>query len=281
MTALRNRPAAQRRLAFVLSVELLATLGGLSRRAEALVYPEHRDVTVLAVQHLDADRAAVFQQLWAQARAGDEKRLCAAGADSTQGLTPACIDWAAWPAIAGDHSCSSAQMLATAREAPWILGVADVAAQLKVDLARIAATAPAPAAADTNTGVSELRRRFETESARAARTNALRTADLRLQRTDPEYATRAGANNAHFLLPRPKTDVTLDDYAALVLRPGSDISAIGVYSSFHLSALQKASRLGHESLAPAERAALARAVLADEAFAQLFIRNPSRSGEFG
>ena len=144
MTALRNRPAAQRRLAFVLSVELLAIfLCGLSRRAEALVYPEHRDVTMLAVQHLDADRAAVFQQLWAQARAGDENRLCAAGADSTQGLTPACIDWAAWPAIAGDHSCSSAQMLATAREAPWILGVADVAAQLKVDLARIAAAAPA------------------------------------------------------------------------------------------------------------------------------------------
>ena len=144
MTALRNRPAAQRRLAFVLSVELLATLlGGVSRRAEAWVYPEHRDVTMLAVQHLDSDRAAVFQQLWAQARAGAENRLCAAGADSTQGLTPACIDWAAWPAIAGDHSCSSAQMLATAREAPWILGVADVAAQLKVDLARIAAAAPA------------------------------------------------------------------------------------------------------------------------------------------
>jgi hypothetical protein len=277
MTALRNRPAAQRRLAFVLSVELLATfLGGLSRRAEALVYPEHRDVTVLAVQHLDADRAAVFQQLWAQARAGDENRLCAVGADSAQGLTPACIDWAAWPAIAGDHSCSSAQMLATAREAPWILGVADIAAQLKVDLARIAATAPAPT--DTQKGVSELRRRFETEQVRAARTNALRTADLRLQRTDPEYATRAGANNAHFLLPRPKTDVTLDEYAALVLRPGSEISAIGVYSSFHLSALQKASRLAHEPLAPPERAALARAVLADEAFALHFLEDVYSAG---
>ena len=113
---------------------------------------------------------------------------------------------------------------------------------------------------------------------RAARTNALRTADLRLQRTDPEYATRAGANNAHFLLPRPKTDVTLDDYAALVLRPGSDISAIGVYSSFHLSALQKASRLAHESLAPAERAALARAVLADEAFALHFLEDVYSAG---
>ena len=277
MIALRNRPAALRHPAFFLSVELLtALLGGVNQRAEAWVYSEHRDLTMLAVQHLDADHAAVFQQLWAQARAGAENRLCAAAADSTQGLAPACIDWAAWPAIAGDHSCSSAQMLATAREAPWILGVADVAAQLKVDLARIAESAPRPA--DTHTGVSVLRRRFETESVRAARTNALRTADLRMQRTDPGYATRAGANNAHFLLPRPTTDVSLDDYAQLVLRPGSEISAVGVYSSFHLSALQKARRLAHEPLTPADRAALARAILADEAFALHFLEDLYSAG---
>ena len=40
------------------------------------------------------------------------------------------------------------------------------------------------------------------------RLNALRTADTRLQRADPQYATRAGSNNAHFLLPRPRTDTT-------------------------------------------------------------------------
>jgi hypothetical protein len=251
-------------------------LGGISQRAEAWVYPEHRDITILAVQQLDVRRAAEFQQMWAETRAGAENRLCDAGADGTQSLAPACIDWAAWSAIAGDHSCSSAQMLSTAREAPWILGVADVAAQLKVDLARIAETAPAPA--DSGTGVSKLRRRFETETVRAARINALRTADLRLQRTDPEYATRAGANNAHFLLPRPTTDVTLDDYAALTLQPGSGISAVGVYSSFHLSALQKASRLAHESLAPAERAALVQAVLADEAFALHFLEDVYAAG---
>jgi hypothetical protein len=275
MTALRNRPAAQRHPAFVLSV-LTTLLGGVSQRAEAWVYAEHRDITMLAVQHLDPDRAKVFQQLWVQARAGAESRLCAAGADSTQGLAPACIDWAAWPAIAGDHSCSSAQMLATASEASWILGVADIAAQLKVDLARIAQAAPGPA--NTHKQVDVLRRRFETESVRAARTNALRTADLRMQRTDPGYATRAGANNAHFLLPRPTTNFTLDDYAVLALRPGSELSAVGVYSSFHLSALQKASRLAHESLAPADRAALARAVLADEAFALHFLEDLYSAG---
>ena len=33
-------------------------------------------------------------------------------------------------------------------------------------------------------------------------------ADVRLQRADTEYATRAGSNNAHFLLARPKVDFT-------------------------------------------------------------------------
>jgi hypothetical protein len=276
MTALRSRPAAQRHPAFFLSASLATLLGGVSQRAEAWVYSEHRDITILAVQHLDPNRAAEFQQLWAQARAGAENRLCVASADSAQSLAPACIDWAAWPAIAGDHSCSSAQMLATAREAPWILGVADIAAQLKVDLARISQATPRPA--DTHTGVADLKRRFEAESVRAARINALRTADLRMQRTDPQYATRAGANNAHFLLPRPTTNFTLDDYAALALRPGSEMSAVGVYSSFHLSALQKASRLAHESLAPADRAALAQAVLADEAFALHFLEDLYSAG---
>jgi hypothetical protein len=276
MTALRSRPAAQWHLAFVLSIMLAMLLGGVSQRAEAWVYSEHRDIAMLAVQQLDPERATEFQQLWAQARAGAENRLCAAGADGAQSLAPTCIDWAAWPAIAGDHSCSSTQMLATAREAPWILGVADIAAQLKVDLTRISAAAPVPP--NTPTGIDVLRRRFETESVRAARINALRTADLRMQRTDPEYATRAGANNAHFLLPRPTTNVTLDDYAALVLRPGSEVSAVGVYSSFHLSALQKASRLAHESLPPEVRAALARAVLADEAFALHFLEDLYSAG---
>ncbi len=46
------------------------------------------------------------------------------------GLTPACIDWAALAAIAGDHSRSSQQMLDTVSQQDWILVVADVAAQL-------------------------------------------------------------------------------------------------------------------------------------------------------
>jgi hypothetical protein len=137
-----------------------------------------------------------------------------AGADSTQGLTPACIDWAAWPAIAGDHSCSSAQMLATAREAPWILGVADVAAQLKVDLARIAATAPARRTPRESVSCDDGSRR----NPFAPRAPARARPTLRLQRTDPEYATRA-ARTMRTSFAAAEDRCHPDDYAALVLRP--------------------------------------------------------------
>ena len=108
--------------------------------------------------------------------------------------------------------------------------------------------------------------------------NALRTSDTRLQRADPEYATRAGSNNAHFLMPRPRTDITAREYAESTLSVGSEISAIGVYAWFHLSALQKATRLATEQLAPAQRQALARAMLADEAFALHFLQDTFAAG---
>ena len=115
-------------------------LGALPFAAQSWIYPEHRDLNILAVQRLDPERRAVFDRLWSEARAGDEQRLCAAGADTEQSTTPSCIDWAALSAIAGDHSCSSREMFETARSAPWILQVADVAAQLKLDLAQIPMT---------------------------------------------------------------------------------------------------------------------------------------------
>ena len=255
----------------------IAILIGVASPALAWVYPEHRELSLLGVQKLDAERRAEFDRLWQGARAGDEQRLCAAAADREQGLAPPCIDWAALAAIAGDHSCSSRQMFETARASNWILTVADVAAQLKVDLARLPVTAE-PASSGELEVLSDARRRLAGEAVRAERINALRTADIRLQRADPEYATRAGANNAHFLLARPSTDVGPADYAQLTLRLGSEVSAVGVYAWFHLSAMQKASRLRHESLSTAERNALARAMLADEAFALHFLQDVFAAG---
>ena len=122
------------------------------------IYPEHRDIAVLAVQGLDAEHKAEFDRFWQDARAGDEQRLCAQGADTGQGLAPRCIDWAALSGIAGDHSCSSQEMLETVRMSGWILVVAGVAAQLKVDLAKIPVTAPFDMTKGTSTFIADAQR---------------------------------------------------------------------------------------------------------------------------
>jgi len=246
--------------------------------ALAWVYPEHRDLALLTVRGLDAEHKGIFDRLWQEARGHDVQRLCEQGADAEQGVTPSCIDWAALSAIAGDHSCSSKGMLDTVLGSDWILVVADVAAQLKVDLANIPITATADQVETPSDLIADARRRLADETTRAKRVNALRTADIRLQRADPEYATRAGSNNAHFLLARPSTDTDIVAYAELTLRPGSELNAVGVYAWFHLSALQKASRLAKEQLTPDERRGLARAVLFDEAFALHFLEDVYASG---
>ena len=89
----------------------VVALGGLALSAHAWVYPEHRAIALLAVERLDPERKALLERLWREARTGHEQRLCEQVADGQQGVAPACIDWAALSAIAGDHSCSSKNML--------------------------------------------------------------------------------------------------------------------------------------------------------------------------
>ncbi len=245
--------------------------------AFAWVYPEHREIGVLAIETLDPEHRAIFERLWREARAGHEDRLCENGADPALGLHPDCIDWAAMPAIAGDHSCSSSQMLDTILSTEWVLEVAAVGAQLKANLARIPSVPPRPGREGEHR-VSDLRRQFESEAARAQRLNALRVSDIAMQSADPEMATRAASNYAHFLLARPTVDFTAEEYLATTLRPGSEISAIGTFGWYHLSAMQKASRLARETLTPPERSALARAVLADEAFSLHFLEDVYAAG---
>jgi hypothetical protein len=118
-----------------------AILLGFARSASAWVYPEHRDIAILAVEGLDPGRRAQFDRLWVEARAGHEPRLCEQSADVGQGLDPQCIDWPAMSGLSGDHSCSSSQMLDTVINSDWVLAVAGVAAQLKVDLAAVGSPA--------------------------------------------------------------------------------------------------------------------------------------------
>jgi hypothetical protein len=221
--------------------------------AFAWVYPEHRDITLRGIQKLDPRQKAVLDKLWAAARTGHESRLSVTPGDVTSGENPGTIDYAAWPAIAGDHSCSAANMLHNVLESDWILNVAAVSARLKTEL-------------------------FEAGSQRHDRINALRRSDIRLLRVDPEYASRAGANNVHFLLARPYAETDEKSYVETCLGTGCELNAIGTYAWFHLSAIQKAHRLTQGNLTGEEASSLIRAALADEGFALHFLEDVFASG---
>ena len=71
-TAGRPQPGAHRRrplhaMAMVLAAGLL-----LATSARAWVYPEHRDIALLAVASLAPERRAAFDRLWEEARTGHE-----------------------------------------------------------------------------------------------------------------------------------------------------------------------------------------------------------------
>jgi hypothetical protein len=106
-----------------------------SQESLAWVYPEHHDISLLALQQLDAERRRTLDTVWAAARSKHETRLCAIAADAAQAEHPTCIDYAAWPAIAGDHSCSSEEMVKNIVTSDWILDVAHATARLKRRLA--------------------------------------------------------------------------------------------------------------------------------------------------
>ena len=216
------------------------------------IYPEHRDIALLAIQNLSPEYRAVLDKLWNEARIGYEERLTVTVIDATQTTHPSQLDFASWPAISGDHSCSPENLLYNVLQTDWILKVADIAAQLKIDL-------------------------IESEN-RHEHINALRDSDIKLQRVDPEYATRAGSNNVHFLLARPNADTQVRDYLIACLTEGAELNALGAYTWFHVSALLKASKYFNENLSDEERSALILSALADEAFALHFLQDSFAAG---
>ena len=220
----------------------------------AWVYPEHRDIALLSLQRLDPAQRALLEKLWSQARAGHEARLCAQMAYIAQGVRPTCLDYAAWPAIAGDHSCSARDMLNIVLGSRWILRVARASTRLKTRLA--AAT------------------RHD------QRTNALRDSGLALVRADPDYLTRATANNSDFLLARPSVTMDLPGYVQFASRPESELNALVIYIWYHAGALAKARSIASGRLPAEKNAQAARAMLADEAFALHFLHDSFASGHF-
>ncbi len=224
----------------------------LSPASFAWVYPEHRDITLLAIQKLDSSHRAMLDQLWAWARTGHETRLNLSVIDPAQIEHPQYLDYAAWPAIGGDHSTSAENMLFNILQTEWIMNVADIAARLKAGLA------------DSKN--------------RSDRINKLRDSDIRLLRADPEYVSRAGANNGHFMLARPGVNTIAEDYFDTCFKKGCVLNPVGTYKWFHASAILKAVRLRTEVLTPEQRSTLALSALADEAFALHFLEDGFASG---
>jgi len=234
------------------SIAAVCSIALLLVHAFAWIFPEHRDIAVLAVRQLNPEQRAFLQQLWLEARAGHEARLCENIADTSQGTNPSCIDYAAWTAIAGDHSCSARDMLDIVLDAPWIIGVARVGAQLKAKLA--------------------------VAKRRDQRINAVRDSDLALQRTDREYVSRASSNNAHFLLARPNVTIEPLDYARLALNPPAEVNATATYVWYHLHALQQAMNISRKTVSREMRGSAVRVALADEAFALHFLQDSFAAG---
>ncbi len=224
----------------------------LPRAGLAWLFPEHRDIMAQAIQQLDPAQRAAFDKLWSEARSAHEARLCAQPAASVQSEKPTCVDFASWPAIAGDHSCSANDMVTTVLNAPWILEVVQISDKLKAQLAAA--------------------------KRRDQQVNAVRDSNLALQRADPELASRAVSNNAHFLLARPNVSITPHAYGKLVLDAGAELNALGTYAWFHTQALAKAQHIARGDLAPEARAQAALAVLADEAFAAHFLEDSFAAG---
>ena len=251
----------------------------LSNTAHAWVYPEHREIAMQAVQNLDAEHRADFDRLWNNSRTGFEKRLCENAADSAQGLKTDCLDWAAFSAIAGDHSCSSKEMLEFILTEDWLLEIANIAAQLKSKLAAIPVEEFDGEDGLFSDSDDTVRDQIRKEGNRAKRTNAVNTANNQLLSADPHYATRADANSAHFLISRPESNTTNHEYTMLTFSPGSEINAMGIYVWYHVNALQKASRLANEpQLTKKQRQTITLSMLADEGFALHFLEDIFAAG---
>jgi len=170
----------------------------LTLTSNAWVYPEHRDITLLAIQKLDSAHRAILDQLWVWGRKGFESRLDVSVADVTQSVHPKYLDYAAWPAIGGDHSTSSENMLHNILQTGWIMNVANIAANLKI-------------------GIANSKNRSE-------RISRLRDSDIKLLRADPEYVSRAGANNGHFMLARPDVNTTAEVYFTTCFKVGCELN---------------------------------------------------------
>jgi hypothetical protein len=238
---------------FYYIIAVCISLLTFTKEASAWVYPEHRRLSFLAIQNLSPQYRAELDRLWLNARTGYELRLSESIINPDAGKTSNQLDYASWAAISGDHSCSPADMLNTVLLSSWILRVEKVTAKFGESLAK----------AKNNT----------------QRLNALRLSDMQLLRADDAYASRAGSNNVHFLLPRDVVNMNLPEYFAACTAKNAASNALASYAWFHTSALEKAYRYHHHTgSSQKEKNELILSALADEAFAAHFLQDIFAAG---
>src|SRR5262249_53328367 len=231
------------------TITVLALVAALlPGRAGAWIYAEHRDITAEALRSLSPDQQGRFAELRSAARIDRESRYCAAVVDGDGRTPPSCIDLAAWPAIAGDHSCSPDQFVAKILTSGWILKVAKAAAETKVGL--------------------------EKAKSREAKLNEWAISNLKLQSADPEYAWRADANNGHFLITRASDDPL--EYLLRIFASDAEPNALALYIYYHQGALSLAQRW--TTAEGTDRPQQARRILATEAFAIHFLEDTLAAG---
>lgn len=228
-------------LALAITISMLAW----PRAARAWIFPEHVDIADAAIHRLSPEAQAFYREVWEAARAS---RACTELVAAGQGESPACIDFAAWSAIAGDHSCSPRDLLDGVLPGTWIMDAARVGAEAKRNLAG-----------------AKNEREILTYWARS---------DLGLERVDPDYSARAVTNNAHFLLARWTNDAA--EYGAGAIATNAEVNALGLVVTYHLAALRLA-RAWRASTG-AERSVLARWILATEVFALHFLEDSFAAG---
>ena len=242
---------------------LLAAAALLPTQAAAWIWPEHRDIAAEALKELPAAQRKTIDQMWVGVRAIGGKQVCEKvvdpGAEPTDvprgEWDKVCVDFASFPALAGDHSCTAAELWADAAKEPWAVKVVWVAARTKDRLA--------------------------SSKDEAQRTDFLSLSHLAMQYVDPRYLTRAEGNNAHFLVPpgvgggRRRTS---DKYLDRALSPGIEINATGLYTEFHMLALRYAAL--YHAAPEAEKAELGGRALVAEGVALHFLEDSFSAGHY-
>jgi len=230
--------------------------------AHAWIWPEHRDIAAEALRELPVAQRKTLEEMWIGVRAIGGKQVCEklvdTGAEPTDvpkgQWDKVCVDYASFPALAGDHSCTAAELWSDAAKEPWAVKVVWVAAQTKARLAK---------AKDE-----------------AQRVDVWSLSHLAMQAVDPRYLTRAEGNNAHFLVPRAavKEKEDLDKYLDRVLSPDVEINATGLYTVYHMLALRYAAL--YHSAPEAERAELGGRALLAEGVALHFLEDSFSAGHY-